>query len=221
MKTVKPNSIVYSPSPWPYIVSIAVFPVIVPVIVAFFVSVPVAIATFFVCAAFFYAAHSAKPRLGRGLDPERSTLDQIPYLDAIGAGHFVRLTPEGIEHAGWFPKPFRHTYAWDDIHSLRLHTVSNVWWADRTMIAFTPVDEHAQPNYRCPLTGTIGVRAFGDVEEMLETMIAGHRQFSRNGLPSVGEVGTAVLRTRGRRGGSFNLRHRTQIDQQENRFQAK
>ena len=48
------------------------------------------------------------------------------------------------------------------------------------------VDEAAQLNYRCPLTGTIGVRAFGHVEEMLETMIAGHRQFSRNGLPSVG-----------------------------------
>lgn len=184
MKTVKPNSIVYSPSSWPYIISIAISPVLIPLIIAFFVSTAVAVATFIVGFIYFIAAHSAKPRLGYGLDPDRYVLDQIPYLDAIGAGHFVRLTPEGIEHAGWFPKPFRHKYAWDDIHSLRLHTVSNVWWTDRTMIAFTPVNEAAQPNYRCPFTGTIGVRAFGDVEEMLETMIAGHRQFSRNRLPS-------------------------------------
>ena len=52
------------------------------------------------------------------------------------------------------------------------------------MIAFTPIARSSHNNYRCPLTGVIGVRAFGDAEEMLLTMIEMHRAYSTTGCPS-------------------------------------
>lgn len=56
------------------------------------------------------------------------------------------------------------------------------------MIAFTPVAPSSHSNYRCPFTSVIGVRAFGDAEEMLNTMIEMHKAYSTTGFPSSWDV---------------------------------
>lgn len=174
----------YSPSYFPFLISIAIFPVILPLIVAVFMSWQVAIISFFIGLFLSLASFLQNPITHLGIPGESSQLTDYRGLNAIGVLDFVRLSPDGIEHAGWRPKPFRHKYQWHEVHSLRLHTCSPASWVGNTMIAFTPVDPSAQDNYRCPFTGVIGVRAFGDAEEMLATMIGMHQRYSATGFPS-------------------------------------
>lgn len=170
MKTILNDSVKYSPSPWPLITSVLIFPVIIPLIAVIFVSPIQAFMTFIVCLVIFCMSFSPS-------DP----IFLMRVVNAVGDLNYVKLSPQGIVHEGiHFWKPYSFKYSWNDIHSLRLdyqnHTLS--------MIVFTPVEPTVGKFYRSHVDGSYGVPDFGNGNEMLETMIAFHRKFSTTGLPT-------------------------------------
>lgn len=172
MTTLSKSELTFTPSPWPFIVSALLFPLILPLIIALFVDAYIAIACFAVCLFLFFTSFlSEGPLLG------------LRFLNAIGALNQVKISPDGIVHNGWCFFPFSYRYHWSDIHSLRLHYVSPA----QTMIAFTPVVPEVGKFYRSRLDGAYGVPVYGNSQEMLDAMVDLHQRYAAKGLPSVAD----------------------------------
>ncbi len=172
MTSLTKPELTFTPSPWPFIVSVLVFPLILPLVIAFFVSPSIAIASFAVCLFLFFNSFLAGgPILG------------LRFLNALGALNQVKISSEGIVHNGWCYFPFSYRYHRNDIHSLRLHYVSPTL----TMIAFTPVNPEVGKFYRSRIDGAYGLPVFGNSREILDAMVEFHRRYATHGLPSVAD----------------------------------
>ncbi len=163
---------VFKPSPWPVIGSFIIMPLTMMTIFALTLEKTHATMTILVFCVFFMAVVAKHP------------LTYLRLLNTTGAINCVTLTPEGIEHRGWhvFKKPFRYRYSWNDIHSFRAHSPS----LHQRMIAFTPTRYQVGAFYRSVIDGSFGLPRYGSGDEMLEALIAFHKRYATNGMPSAG-----------------------------------
>jgi len=163
---------VFKPSPWPVLGSLVIMPLSVMIVLAFSLEKLHATMSILVFFTFFMGVVAKHP------------LTFLRLMNTTGAINCVTLTPEGIEHRGWhiFKRPFRCRYSWNDIHSFRAHRPS----LHQRMIAFTPTQYRPGAFYRSVIDGSFGLPRYGAGEEMLEALIAFHRRYATNGMPSAG-----------------------------------